>query len=277
MSAHDAGVVHRDLKPANIMIGADDEPTIMDFGIARSSSRSGQERSAAGGIKAANVIADLLVGGTMAGAIIGTVEYMAPEQAKGLPVDQRADIYAFGLILYDMLIGGRRSSRAESAIAELQARMEKAPPAPRSVNPEIPPAIDAIVCRCLEPDADKRFQDDRGAPSGAGPARPARQAAADHPAADATAMAGIAALMVLLLGGTFYATKWLSAPTRTPDPVSVVIADVRNDTGDAAFDDSIRQTLKRALEDASFISAYDRSGMSALGVGRRKSSTRPRA
>ncbi len=160
VSAHEAGVVHRDLKPANIMVGQDDEPTIMDFGIARSSGRDSQGTAPRRRSKLGDLGRPMgpLAGGTMAGAIVGTVEYMAPEQAKGQPVDQRADIYAFGLIFYDMLIGGRRSERAESAIAELERRMAEPPRAPRAVDPEIPHAIDAIILRCLAPDASKRFQ-----------------------------------------------------------------------------------------------------------------------
>jgi serine/threonine protein kinase len=101
VAAHDAGVIHRDLKPANIMIDADDNALIMDFGIAR---------SAAGGM-------------TMTvGAGVGTIEYMAPEQARGEAVDQRADIYAFGLIVNDLLLGRRQSGEA-TAVAELMARI----------------------------------------------------------------------------------------------------------------------------------------------------------
>src|SRR6185312_17149274 len=82
-AAHEAGVVHRDLKPANVMIGADDVALIMDFGIS------------------ASITEDT------SGHFVGTLEYMAPEQAAGKAVDGRADIYAFGLILYELLTGPR--------------------------------------------------------------------------------------------------------------------------------------------------------------------------
>jgi hypothetical protein len=135
VSAHAAGVIHRDLKPANIMIGTDDTPTIMDFGIARSAGTAGQASPPSlTPIRASDLsrTAAMAASSTMAGAIVGTVAYMAPEQARGEEVDQRADIYAFGLIVYDMIVGGRRSERAPSAIAELQQRMQTAPPPPRS-------------------------------------------------------------------------------------------------------------------------------------------------
>ena len=85
------------------------------------------------------------------GAIVGTVQYMAPEQAAG-SVDQRADIYAFGLILYDMLAGKRRSAHAQSAVAELQARLLQSPPPVRSIEPGVPPEVDRLVSRCIESD-----------------------------------------------------------------------------------------------------------------------------
>ena len=268
--AHEAGVVHRDLKPANIMVSPEDEPTIMDFGIARSSGGpvKGSHASVDVEISQLNRSSALMAGSTMAGSIIGTVEYMAPEQARAQPVDQRADIYAVGLILYDLLIGRRRSEHAESAVAELQGRMAQAPPPPRAADPSIPAPVDAIITRCLEPDPDKRFQTTLEL-----------QAALDRLDENGKqlpiirrltwrTMAAAAVVIVLLLGGTFYVTKWLSAPVKEPDPVSVVIADVQNNTGDATFDNAIAQTLRRALEDASFISAYDRSKLPNLGVTR---------
>ena len=263
--AHEAGVVHRDLKPANIMVGPDYEPTIMDFGIARSSGGPGKGLAADDNVQSSSLgqAAALAAGNTMAGTVVGTVEYMAPEQAKALPVDQRADIYAFGLILYDMLIGGRRSERAASAIAELQGRMDKAPPAPRTVDATVPVAIDAIITRCLNPDPAKRFQttielqsaldrlDERGKPL------PIIRRLTRR------TMTAAAVVVALLLGATFYATKWLSAPVVEPDPITVVIADFQNSTNDPTFDNTLGQTVKRALQSASFISAFDKAGARA--------------
>jgi eukaryotic-like serine/threonine-protein kinase len=264
VSAHQAGVIHRDLKPANIMIGSDETPTIMDFGIARAADGSTQGQSPAPrgiGVRPADLsrTAALAASSTMAGAIVGTVAYMAPEQARGEAVDQRADIYAFGLILYDMLIGGRRSERAASAVAELKQRMEQAPPAPRSIDPTIPEPVDAIIRRCLEPDLTKRFQttvelqealerlDDNGKPL------PIMKRVSRR------TMMAAALVVVLLLGGTYYATRQLSAPAVEHDPVTVLIADFQNTTDDPTFGSTIVQTTKRALEGASFITAFDRT------------------
>src|SRR5262249_34294853 len=139
IEAHKAGVVHRDLKPANIMITANDEAMIMDFGIARSTgSASAQAVPGANTIVRHLGAAAANRGGTVAGIVVGTVQYMAPEQAKGRHVDQRADVYAFGLILYDMLVGPVRATTAESPIAELQGRTEHPLASAKSLVPEIP-------------------------------------------------------------------------------------------------------------------------------------------
>jgi serine/threonine protein kinase/tetratricopeptide (TPR) repeat protein len=270
VSAHHAGVIHRDLKPANIMIGPHDVPTIMDFGIARSAGGPGQSGAPARlGVRPADLsrTAALAASSTMAGAIVGTVAYMAPEQARGEAVDQRADIYAFGLILYDMLIGGRRSERAVSAVAELKERMVTAPPAPRTIDPTIPEGVDAIIRRCLEPDAANRF-----ATSAELQAAFDRLDSHGKPLPIARRVSGrtllTAAVVVLAaLGSTFYVTRWFSAPVVEPDPVSVLIADLQNETNDPTFTGTLEPMLTRALEGAAFISAYDRNRVrTGLGV-----------
>ena len=268
VAAHQAGVVHRDLKPANIMVDADGEPVIMDFGIARSSGGAasmgvgpsvGQftPRSGAPGRH------DL----TVVGTIVGTVEYMAPEQAKGEPVDQRADVYAFGLIVYDMLLGRRRVEPGSSPLDELDARIIKAPPPARSIVADIPEAVDRLVSRCLDPDPAKRYQT-------------TSELAADLERLDENGkplplvrrltprlMAATAVLVVAMLGGTYVMTRRAVEPPKQHEPISVLIADFQNGTNDPTFDRTLEPMLKRALEGASFISAFDRSGIrGTLGV-----------
>src|SRR5690606_29768837 len=120
VAVHAAGVIHRDLKPSNIMIAAEnDHVLLMDFRIARPSAPAAGPR-------------------TIAGAVVGTTAYMAPEQARGENVDQRTDVYGFGLILYEMLCGTRRNL----TINELLARMKAPPPGPRQLNPAIPAELD---------------------------------------------------------------------------------------------------------------------------------------
>jgi serine/threonine protein kinase/tetratricopeptide (TPR) repeat protein len=267
-AAHEAGVVHRDLKPANVMIESDDHAVIMDFGIARSTSRVGAMPVSAGatGLDALSAAAhDELtrIASTVVGEVIGTIEYMAPEQATGSATDHRADIYAFGLILHDMLTGRRRADHAVSAVAELKQRLAHPPPSLRATVPGVPSPLDQLVTRCTEPDPAKRFQttadlvaalerlDDNGR------LRPVKRTVR-------LPLAVAVASVLLALSGFVW---WSTRPPVTHDPVSVVIADFANTTGDRTFDNALNQTLRRALEDASFISAFDRSRIrSTLGM-----------
>jgi tetratricopeptide (TPR) repeat protein/TolB-like protein len=136
-AAHEAGVVHRDLKPANIMIDGEDQAVIMDFGISRSVSGAGA---------------------TVAGAVVGTLEYMAPEQALAQPIDHRVDIYALGLVIRDMLAGARNAGGAETAVAELMSRMQMPLPSVRAADGTIPEAVDVLIARCTAPDPGARYQ-----------------------------------------------------------------------------------------------------------------------
>ena len=136
-AAHEVGVVHRDLKPENVMVDGDDMAVIMDFGLARTSDGTNLTR---------------------AGAVMGTLPYMAPEQARGEVVDQRADIYAWGLMLYDMLAGRRRTGHHRDAMSEMLERMQHAPAPLRSLDPRVPEALNQVIARCVEPDPANRYQ-----------------------------------------------------------------------------------------------------------------------
>jgi eukaryotic-like serine/threonine-protein kinase len=256
VAAHEAGVVHRDLKPANIMIDAEDQALIMDFGIARSTS---------GGSGLAM---------TMAGAVIGTVEYMAPEQANGQAVDQRGDVYAFGLILRDMVLGGRHSG-ATTAVAELMSRMQQAPPPLRSVDANIPEGLDALVTRCIQPNPDDRYQTsaslladlERVAVGGTATAiagHTAIGAQAKTPSRSKTwILGGIAAALVVALSGVGIKI-WLGRTATPPPPVvtpsgplvSLAVLPFRNATGDPSLDSlgtSLSEVLATDLGEASHV------------------------
>ena len=141
-AAHARGVVHRDLKPANVMITSDDQVKILDFGLAKSDPVG--ELSAAGFT-------------TRAGTFAGTMGYMAPEQVRGLAVDHRADIFAFGAMLYEMLCG-ERAFRGDTAADSMTATLTKEPPEFDLLRLAVPVGLDRIVRRCLEKSPDSRFQ-----------------------------------------------------------------------------------------------------------------------
>ena len=135
--AHGLGVIHRDLKPQNIMIDRDGHVRIMDFGIARSLASKGP---------------------TDPNAVVGTPDYMSPEQLEGQETDRRADIYSLGLILYEMLTG-RLPYDEHAGMAVLMIQKTRVPPSPKKFNPHIPDSLCQVVLKCLEKKRDKRYQD----------------------------------------------------------------------------------------------------------------------
>ncbi len=244
-AAHEAKIVHRDLKPANIMIGPDDYAIILDFGIAHSSSQG------AGGIT----------------GIVGTLEYMAPEQTKPGDVDQRADIYAFGVILYEMLLGRRNPSSPDSAFADMKARIKDGLPRARSINAEIPEAVDELVAKCVEIDPANRFQTSAEVVARLSRLDENGILIPEPRRLTWRLMTAAAVVVIAMLGGTFLVTRQANLPVKQHDPVSVVIADLQNNTSDASFDRTLEPMLRRALEGAGFISAFDRNGIiRTLGV-----------
>jgi TolB-like protein/Flp pilus assembly protein TadD len=151
LAAHEKGIVHRDLKPANVKVTPDGKVKLLDFGLARMIEpvARGQETSAPTATRH-----------TEAGAVLGTVDYMSPEQLQGLALDQRSDIFSYGTTFYEML-SGQKPFRRETASETIAAILRDEPASLPGTAKSIPPAIDRLVRRCLAKSPERRFQSSR--------------------------------------------------------------------------------------------------------------------
>lgn len=150
-AAHERGIVHRDLKPENVFLTRDGRVKILDFGLAKKISRAAAEDGTSAQTESRQ---------TDPGTVMGTVGYMSPEQVRGLAVDHRSDLFAFGAILHEML-SGKRAFRRETASDTMSAILRDDPPELLESGRNIPPALDRIVRHCLEKNPAERFQSAR--------------------------------------------------------------------------------------------------------------------
>ncbi len=217
--AHRFNIVHRDLKPGNIMIDREGNARIMDFGISRLLRTKGM---------------------TGEGAMIGTPEYMSPEQVEGKEVDQRSDIYSLGVILYEMLTG-RAPFEGDTPLGVAMKHRSEAPQSPRELNFQIHEDLSRVILKCLEKDKEKRFQTaeellsvlnsiERSIPSAekVAPGTKPKTKEFDMPERKRVApyaYAGLAALMILLIAGGIYV---LTQRRKTIDSIAVLPFENRN-------------------------------------------------
>ncbi len=216
--AHRAGIVHRDLKPGNIMLPKSGAK-LMDFGLAKPTlpgvpgSRSAPLLSAAQTMSGPNPASPL----TTAGSIVGTIQYMSPEQIEGREADAASDIFAFGAVMYEMATG-RRAFEGKSQITVASAILEKYPEPISAVKPLVPAALDRLVATCLAKERDARFQSAHDLALqlkaiAQAPQTPIAATEKPRPTKRAWLLPAVAAVLLIAAGLLFYASQRASAPT----------------------------------------------------------------
>lgn len=218
-SAHELGIIHRDLKPANIKVRDDGTVKVLDFGLAKALGAPGTDDSA---LQDAANSPTLTNRATQMGLILGTAAYMAPEQARGRPVDRRADIWAFGCVLYEMLTA-RRAFEGEDISITL-AEVLKSDPAVSVLPPDVPAGVRRLIERCLVKDPRRRLQsigDARLELEDAVAGRDSGAVAITSQAATTRASLMPWTIAALATAALVAVVAWF-APWRAPDPNPVV-------------------------------------------------------
>jgi tetratricopeptide (TPR) repeat protein/predicted Ser/Thr protein kinase len=246
-AAHNEGVVHRDFKPQNILLDKQENVYVSDFGLAKSLEHD--------------------TGMTKSGEFLGTPRYMAPEQVQGGKIDHRADLYALGLILYEMVTGDV-PFHADTTLQLMYKRVHEVPKSPKTLNPDLPDWITGIIMKCLERNPDQRYQNAaeilQDINAGVAPPTVAktesRQFTFALPVMSRARWAGvIAAILVVAIAiGALVLRRFKAAGPGSGKPVTVLVADFENKTSDGVFDGTLEPAFGLALEGASFISTYNR-------------------